>query len=40
MMEKPFPGQSPYGETILGHEYSGTVVALGDTVDEFEIGTG
>ncbi len=38
MMEKPFPGQSPYGETILGHEYSGTVVALGDTVDEFEIG--
>jgi L-iditol 2-dehydrogenase len=38
MMEKPFPGQSPYGQTILGHEYAGTVVALGDTVDEFEIG--
>jgi len=38
MMEKPFPGQSPYGQTILGHEYSGTVVALGETVDEFKIG--
>ena len=38
MMEEPFPGQSPYGSTILGHEYAGTVVGLGETVDEFKIG--
>ncbi|HEX2923706.1 MAG TPA: alcohol dehydrogenase catalytic domain-containing protein [Chloroflexota bacterium] len=34
----PFPGQPPFGEFIPGHEYVGTVVALGDTVDEFKIG--
>lgn len=38
MMEEPFPGQLPYGKMIPGHEYSGTVVALGPTVDEFKIG--
>lgn len=38
MMEEPFPGQEPYGKAILGHEYAGTVVALGETVDEFKIG--
>ncbi len=38
MMEEPFPGQRPYGTMILGHEYSGTVVGLGETVDEFQIG--
>jgi threonine dehydrogenase-like Zn-dependent dehydrogenase len=34
----PFPGQPPFGEFIPGHEYVGTVVAVGDTVDEFKIG--
>jgi 2-desacetyl-2-hydroxyethyl bacteriochlorophyllide A dehydrogenase len=38
MMEEPFPGQGPYGKMILGHEYAGTVVALGETVDEFKVG--
>jgi len=38
MMEEPFPGQAPYGTMILGHEYAGTVVALGETVDEFQVG--
>ncbi len=38
MMENPFPGQAPYGELILGHEYAGTVVGLGETVDEFRAG--
>jgi threonine dehydrogenase-like Zn-dependent dehydrogenase len=28
----------PYGEFIFGHEYAGDVVALGPTVDEFQIG--
>jgi L-iditol 2-dehydrogenase len=35
---KPWPGQPPYGSFIPGHEYSGTIVALGKTVDEFRIG--
>lgn len=34
----PFPGQPPYGEFIPGHEYVGTVVAVGETVDEFKVG--
>lgn len=32
------PGQPPFGAFTPGHEYAGTVVALGDTVDEFAIG--
>lgn len=32
------PNQPPYGDFIIGHEYAGTVVALGETVDEFQIG--
>jgi L-iditol 2-dehydrogenase len=32
------PNQPPFGEFIIGHEYAGTVVALGDTVDEFKVG--
>ena len=28
----------PYGEFIFGHEYAGDVVALGRSVDEFQIG--
>ncbi len=38
LIEKPLPGQPPYGEFIIGHEYSGTVVGIGETVDEFRIG--
>ena len=38
LIHKPFPGQPPYGDFIIGHEYSGTVVALGETVDEFAVG--
>ncbi len=34
----PFPGQPPFGEFIPGHEYVGTVVGVGDSVDEFAIG--
>lgn len=30
--------QPPFGEFIIGHEYAGTIVALGETVDEFEVG--
>ena len=28
----------PYGEFIFGHEYAGDVVAIGRTVDEFQVG--
>ncbi len=38
LMAHPWPGQPPYGGFIPGHEYSGIVVALGETVDEFQIG--
>lgn len=38
LVDKPFPGQPPFGEFTPGHEYAGTIVALGPTVDEFEIG--
>jgi L-iditol 2-dehydrogenase len=32
-------GQSPFnGQHVIGHEYTGTVVALGPTVDEFRVG--
>jgi L-iditol 2-dehydrogenase len=34
----PFPGQPPYGVFIPGHEYVGTVAAVGDTVTEFKPG--
>ncbi len=34
----PFPGQPPFGQFIPGHEYVGTVVAVGDTVAEFKPG--
>ena len=32
------PGAPPYGEYIFGHEYAGVVVAVGSTVDEFQVG--
>jgi L-iditol 2-dehydrogenase len=38
LMQNPWPGQPPFGQFIPGHEYSGTVVARGETVDEFQIG--
>lgn len=38
LTETPFPHQPPYGEFTPGHEYAGTVVALGPTVDEFKVG--
>ena len=38
LMAKPFPGQPPYGSFTPGHEYAGTVAALGETVDEFRVG--
>ena len=38
VIKSPGPGQPPYGEFIPGHEYSGTVAAVGDRVDEFSIG--
>jgi threonine dehydrogenase-like Zn-dependent dehydrogenase len=33
-----WPGQLPYGQFIFGHEYAGTVVALGEGVTEFDLG--
>jgi L-iditol 2-dehydrogenase len=33
-----FPLTIPYGQFIPGHEWTGTVVALGDSVDEFAVG--
>ena len=38
LMHAPWPHQPPYGAFIPGHEYAGTVVALGETVDEFQAG--
>ncbi len=38
LIDHPWPGQPPYGEYVPGHEYAGTVVALGETVDEFQVG--
>lgn len=38
LLAHPWPGQPPYGEFIPGHEYSGVVVARGQTVDEVAVG--
>lgn len=38
IMDKPLAGQPPFGDFIIGHEYVGTIAALGDDVDEFQIG--
>jgi len=38
LMNKPLPGQPPYGDFIPGHEYAGIVSALGEGVDEFKVG--
>jgi L-iditol 2-dehydrogenase len=34
----PFPNQPPFGQFTPGHEWTGTVVKLGDTVDELSVG--
>jgi 2-desacetyl-2-hydroxyethyl bacteriochlorophyllide A dehydrogenase len=38
IQDKPFPAQPPFGAFTPGHEWTGTVVARGDTVDEVAIG--
>ena len=38
ILSHPLRGQPPFGEFTPGHEWAGTVVAVGDTVDEFEVG--
>ncbi len=38
LLARPLPGQPPFGEFIPGHEWVGTVVALGPTVDELRVG--
>src|SRR5919204_4719573 len=38
IQEHPFPGQPPFGEFTPGHEWTGTVVDVGPTVDEFAPG--
>ena len=38
LMSSPWPHQPPYGSFVPGHEYAGTVAAVGDTVDEFAPG--
>jgi 2-desacetyl-2-hydroxyethyl bacteriochlorophyllide A dehydrogenase len=34
----PFPSQPPFGQFTPGHEWTGTVVALGPAVDELAVG--
>ena len=38
IITKGMPKMPPYGEFTQGHEWAGTVVAVGETVDEFQIG--
>jgi len=38
LIDKPLPGQPPYGEFIPGHEYAGIVVQVGSSVDEIGVG--
>ena len=38
LISEIWQGQPPCGSFIPGHEYAGTVAALGDTVDEFNVG--
>jgi L-iditol 2-dehydrogenase len=38
IITKGMPNQPPFGEFIIGHEYAGTIVERGDSVDEFAIG--
>lgn len=38
LIAKPWPFQPPYGSFIPGHEYAGTIVAVGQNVDRVKIG--
>ena len=38
LIKNPWPGQPGYGTFIPGHEYSGIVAAVGETVCELQIG--
>jgi L-iditol 2-dehydrogenase len=38
IITKGMPKQPPFGEFIIGHEYAGTVVEVGESADEFKIG--
>jgi L-iditol 2-dehydrogenase len=38
LMAKPWAMQPPYGKHVVGHEYSGTIAALGENVDQFKVG--
>lgn len=38
IITKGMPKMPPYGQFTQGHEWAGTVVALGEDVDEFKIG--
>ncbi len=39
LIATPWTGQPPFGDFVPGHEYSGVVAAVGETVDEFAIGS-
>jgi L-iditol 2-dehydrogenase len=38
ILKRGWPGHPPYGEFIFGHEYAGTVVAVGENVRSFQVG--
>jgi len=38
VINQGLPSQPPFGDFIIGHEYAGEVVTLGETVDEFKVG--
>jgi 2-desacetyl-2-hydroxyethyl bacteriochlorophyllide A dehydrogenase len=38
IQEHPFPGQPPFGSFTPGHEWTGTVVGRGASVDEIAVG--
>jgi len=38
LIAKPWPFQPPYGTHIPGHEYSGTIAAIGENVDRLKVG--
>jgi threonine dehydrogenase-like Zn-dependent dehydrogenase len=37
LIAKPWEAQPPYGSFVIGHEYAGTIAAVGETVDEFKV---
>jgi L-iditol 2-dehydrogenase len=38
ILKRGWPNHPPYGEFIFGHEYSGSIVAVGDGVKAFAVG--